>query len=101
MRIAALFDNRVGGAAVWGYSGLMTQRAVEILEEVRQLSRDDRIWLLDQLRLDSAGQSPGVFSEVHRQQIDAVLRERVDGPFRPLDEGLAERVKRRGVEQLF
>lgn len=75
----------------------------ELFEQAKLLSPDEQRQLGSQL-LEAAGSETATGGDAlgaeEKAQIEKVLLDRIDGPFVPLDDGLAERVEKRALERL-
>jgi hypothetical protein len=78
----------------------MTQKAVRLLEEVRQMSREDREWIAEQLYADAHEHSAVDALVGDRKNVDSVLKERLDGPFEPFSDNWKDDVRDRAADML-
>ncbi len=77
----------------------MNSKAAAILDQITDLPIADKRQLFDKLQIQLESDSGDSILD-GRGDIESVLIDRVDGPFIPLDDGLAERVKQCGRARL-
>ncbi|MGY8653525.1 MAG: hypothetical protein ACKVJX_07875 [Verrucomicrobiia bacterium] len=70
----------------------------ELYEQARLLSPEEQRQLGQQLLV--AAVSDDDLGDPQKTQIENVLLDRIDGPFVPLDDGFADRIKAAGRERL-